>query len=145
LIVVGCEVARHLVELGAGNKVFGGKLTLVDGKLVSLEEMDRIHCFNASSDLNKPRSQVLAKYLLSLTRLDTLNIKTIQHENTEQAFDQTVASILGTHDFFVLCTTSTRSRHYFNTNAIYFNIPWIDVGVSHSMARSNYANAIKHN
>jgi len=109
---LGCPVIQYLVAAGIG------KLTLVDGDVVSRSNLQRQILFT-EAEIGQSKAEIAARKMQQLN--SAANIKVYNQFLT----DELAAQLLPEHDVVVGCTDNYNSRYCIDHYSKKFNIPFV--------------------
>lgn len=109
---LGCPVIQYLVAAGIG------KLTLVDGDVVSRSNLQRQILFT-EAEIGQSKAEIAARKMQQLN--SAANIKVYNQFLT----DKLAAQLLPEHDVVVGCTDNYKSRYCIDHYSKKFNIPFV--------------------
>lgn len=109
---LGCPAAQYLTAAGTG------QLTLVDGDVISLSNLQRQILFS-EADIGRPKAEVATE------RLRQLN-SAIQIEYlTEALCLDNAATLIAAADIVIDCTDNFHTRYLINDLCSHFATPWV--------------------
>lgn len=109
---LGCPVIQYLIAAGIG------KLTLVDGDVVSRSNLQRQILFT-EAEIGQSKAEIAARKMQQLN--SAANIKVYNQFLT----DKLAAQLLPEHDVVVGCTDNYKSRYCIDHYSKKFNIPFV--------------------
>jgi adenylyltransferase/sulfurtransferase len=109
---LGCPIATQLTAMGIG------KLGIIDGDLVSLDNLHRQHLFT-ENDINLPKVEIVKK------RLSALNSEIDIQIYNEFLSKKNANSVVENYDLVVDATDHIPTKFLINDTCIQSNKPWI--------------------
>lgn len=122
---IGNEVSKQLALMGFSSDQ--GKITIIDDSLISYCDLSKSFSFR-TQDLMKSKLEKVSQMINSVSGGMQLQLfQTKMNEETQDIFGD---SFWNKQDFIISCVNDIESRKYIDKRCVWFNKPFIDLGLS---------------